>query len=132
MLSYTRVSMGFRLYQVIDILVYTRGIDICWAHQVINVFQPLSGHQHSSFIPGHRQSFVYARSSAIPCFIPGRSKLFTQWPQCGECFFSLYTPEERLLGRLHVWRLGERDPRLWDDSGQRVSSNRLSPGCPQW
>ena len=37
----------------------------------------------------------------------------------------LNTPEERFLGRLREWRLGERDPRLWDDSGQRVSSN-----CP--
>ena len=59
------------------ILVYTRGIHICWAYQVINVFQPWSDHQHS---------FVYTRSLAIPClyqvignslFIPGRSELFT-------------------------------------------------------
>ena len=59
------------------ILVYTRGIDICWVHQVINVFLPLSG---------HRQFFVYTRSSTIlrlyqvisdSLFIPGRSELFT-------------------------------------------------------
>ena len=58
------------------ILVYTRGIDICWVHQVINVFLPLSGHRQ----------FVYTRSSTILClyqvisdslFIPGRSELFT-------------------------------------------------------
>ena len=59
------------------ILVYTRGIDICWVHQVINVFQSLSGHQ---------QFFIYTRSSTIlrlyqvisdSLFIPGRSELFT-------------------------------------------------------
>ena len=59
------------------ILVYTRGIDICWVHQVINVFLPLSGHQ---------QFFVYTRSSTIlrlyqlisdSLFITGRSELFT-------------------------------------------------------
>ena len=59
------------------ILVYTRGIDICWVHQAINVFLPLSG---------HRQFFVYTRSSTIfrlyqvisdSLFIPGRSNLFT-------------------------------------------------------
>ena len=59
------------------ILVYTRGINICWVHQAINVFLPLSG---------HRQFFVYNRSSTIlrlyqaisdSLFIPGRSELFT-------------------------------------------------------
>ena len=59
------------------ILVYTRRIDICWAYQVINVFQPLSGHQ---------QFLVYTRSSTFlrlyqvigdSLFIPGRSGLFT-------------------------------------------------------
>ena len=59
------------------ILVYTRGIDICWVHQVINVFLPLSG---------HRQFLVYTRSSTFlrlyqvigdSLFIPGRSELFT-------------------------------------------------------
>ena len=58
-------------------LVYTRGIDICWVHQVINVFLPLSG---------HRQFLVYTRSSTFlrlyqvigdSLFIPGRSELFT-------------------------------------------------------
>ena len=59
------------------ILVYTRGIDICWVHLVINVFLPLSG---------NGQFFIYTRSSTILClyqvisnslFIPGRSELFT-------------------------------------------------------
>ena len=76
-LGHTRVSTGFRLYQVINNLVHTRGIDICWTHQVINVLFPLSGHQ---------QFFVYIRSSTIlrlyqvisdSLFIPGRSELFT-------------------------------------------------------
>ena len=38
------------------ILVYTRGIDISWVHQVINIFLPLSGHQ---------QILVYTRSSTF-------------------------------------------------------------------
>ena len=69
-MGYTRAATGF---QVINNLVYTRGIDICWVHQVINVFLQLSGHQ---------QFFVYTRSSTIlrlyqvisdSLFIPGRS-----------------------------------------------------------
>ena len=110
------------------VLVYTRGIDICWVHQVINVFLPLSG---------HRQFLVYTRSSTFlhlyqvisdSLFIPGEASYSHQWPLCGECFFGLYTPEERFLGRLCVWRLNEHDPRLWDDSGQRFSSNRPVSG----
>ena len=108
--------------------VYTRGIDICWVHQAINVLLPLSGHQQSSFIPGRQQSFVYTKSSAISCLYQGEAGYSHQWPRCGERFLCLYTPEERFLCRLHEWRLGERDPRLWDDSGQRVSSSRLVSG----
>ena len=40
----------------------------------------------------------------------------------------LNTPEERFLRRLLDWRLGERDPRGWEDPGQRVSSNCLGSG----
>ena len=70
-MDYTRAAMGF---QVIN---NPWGIDICWVHQVINVFQPLSG---------HRQFLVYTRSSTFFCLyqvigdsliIPGRSELFT-------------------------------------------------------
>ena len=77
------------------------------------------------FIPGHWQFLVYTRSLAIPCLYQGEASYSHQWLRCGERFFGLNTPEERFLGRLRVWRLGERDPCLWDDSGQRVSSN-----CP--
>ena len=70
----------------------------------------------------------------IPClyqvigdslFLPGEASYSHQWPRCGERFLGLNTPEERFLGRLREWHLGELDPFLWDDSGQRVSSN-----CP--
>ena len=108
--------------------VYTRGIDICWVHQAINVLLPLSSHQQSSFIPGRQQFFVYTRSSAIFCLYQGEAGYSHQWPRCGESFLCLYTPEERFLCRLYEWRLGELDPRLWDDSGQRVSSSRLVSG----
>ena len=90
------------------------------------------------FILGHRQFFVYTRSSAISSFIPGHQRFLVytrgeasyshQWPRCGERFLGRYTPDERFLGRLRVWRLGERDPRFWDDSGQRVSSSRPVSG----
>ena len=65
---YTRSSTILCLYQVID---------ICWGHQVTNVFLLLIGHQ---------QSFIYTRSSTILrlyqvisdlLFIPGGSGLFT-------------------------------------------------------
>ena len=84
--------------------------------------------KYSSFIPGHQQSFVYTRSPAISCLYQGEASYSHQWPRCGERFFGRYTPEERFLGRLRVWHLGERDPRLWDDSGQRVSSSRPVSG----
>ena len=108
--------------------VYTGGVDICWVHQVINVLLLLSGHQQSSLIPGRQQSFVYTRSSAISCLYQGEASYSHQWPSCGERFLGLYTPEERFLGRLREWRLGERNPRLWDDSGQLVSSSRSVSG----
>ena len=114
---YTRSSTSSCLYQ---------GTDICCVDQVIHILL---------FILGHRQFFVYTRSSAISLFIPGHQRFLVyirgevsyshQWPRCGERFFSRYTPDEWFLGRLHVWRLGEYDPRFWDDSGQRVSSS-----CP--
>ena len=119
--------------------VYTGGIDISWVHQVINVLLPLSGHQQSSYIPGRQQSFVYTRSSAISCLYQGEASYSHQWPRCWERFLGLYTPEERFLGRLREWRLGERDRYLWDDSGQRVSSSRpvsgmstIVGGCSAW
>ena len=66
-MGYTRSSTSSCLYQ---------GTDICRVDQVIRVLL---------FILGHRQFFVYTRSSAIPClyqvindslFILGRSELF--------------------------------------------------------
>ena len=39
-----------------------------------------------------------------------------------------YNAEERFLGRLREWRLGERDPRLWDGSGQRVVFSHPASG----
>ena len=64
----------------------------------------------------------------IPLLIPGEVSYSHQWPWCGERFLSLNTPEERFLGRLRDWRLGERDPRGWEGPGQRVSSNCLGSG----
>ena len=77
------------------------------------------------FIPGHGRFLVYTRSLAIPCLYQVEASYSHQWPRCGERFLGLNTPEEQFLGHLRVWRLGERNPRLWDDSRQRVSSN-----CP--
>ena len=117
---YTRSSTSSCLYQ---------GIDICRVDQVISILL---------FILGHRQFFVYTRSSAISSFILGHERFLDytrgeasysqQWPRCGERFLGRYTPDERFLGRLHVWRLGELDPRFWDDSGQRVPSSRPVSG----
>ena len=110
------------------ILVYTRDIDICWVHQVINVFLPLSGHQ---------QFFVYTRSSTIlhlyqvisdSLFIPGRSELFTPVAAVWGALLRPVHSRGAIFGPLACWRLGEGDPRLWDDSGQRVSSNRPVSG----
>ena len=55
----------------------------------------------SLFIPGHL---------VIPSFIPGEVSSSHQWPRCGERFFGRKTPEERFLGRLRDWCLGEGDP----------------------
>ena len=126
MLSYTRVSMGFRLYQVIDnpclyqghrYLLgtpgYQRILVVKWSSTILRLYQVID---NPSFIPGHKWFLVYTRE---------KRAYSHQWPRCVERFFGLYTPEERFLGRLRVWRLGERDPRLLDDSGQWVSSDCL-------
>ena len=60
--------------------------------------------------------------------IPGAVRYSHQWPGCGGRFLGRYNAEERFLGRLCEWRLGERDPRLGDDSGRRVVSSRPVSG----
>ena len=129
-MGYTRSSTSC-LYQ---------GTDICRVDQVIRVLL---------FILGHRQFFVYTRSSAISSFVPGHQRFLVytrgevsyshRWPWCGERFFGWKTPDERFLCRLRVWHLGELDPRFWDHSGQRVSSSRpvsgmskTVGGCSAW
>ena len=70
-------------------------------------------------IPGHQ---------GIPLLIPGEVRYSHQWPGCGGRFLDRYNAEERFRGYLHEWRLGEHDPRLWDDSGRRVVSSRPVSG----
>ena len=70
-------------------------------------------------------SSVYTRSSNDFLLIPGEASYSHQWPGCDGRILGRYNADERFLGRLHEWRLGERDPRLWDGSGRRVVSS-----CP--
>ena len=95
--------------------VYTRSSTSSCLYQVINVFL---------FIPGH-QHLVYTRSPNDFLHIPGKARYSHQWPGCGGRFLGRYNADERFLGRLREWRLGEHDPRLRDGSGQRVVSS-----CP--
>ena len=88
-------------------------------YQVINVFL---------FIPGHQRLLVYTRSFIGSLFITGEASYSHQWPGCGERFLGQYNADERFLGRLREWRLGERDPRLWEGSGRRVVSSRPVSG----
>ena len=97
----------------------------------------IPGHQRLLFIPGHQRplvytrsstSFVYTRASSDSLLIPGEASYSHQWPGCGGRFLGRYNADEWFLGRLHEWRLGERDPRLWDGSGQRVVSSRPVSG----
>ena len=109
-----------RLYQVINVfLVYTRSSTSSCLYQGINVFL---------FIPGHQRLLVYTRSSSDSLFIPGEASYSHQWPGCGERFLGWYNADEWFLGRLREWHLGERDPRLWEGSGQRVVSSRPVSG----
>ena len=99
--------------------------------QVIDNPRLYQGHQRLLGKPGlqrllagvrHVDSFVHKQvigdSLSIPghlairSFIPGEVSYSHQWPRCGEPFFGRKTPEERFLGRLRDWRLGERDPRV--------------------
>ena len=131
-MGYTIAATGFQvinnlcLYQGHRHLLGTPGHQslpaVKWSSTIPRLYQVIN---IPSFIPGHQHSFVYTRSLAIPCLYQVEASYSHQWSRCGERFFGLYTPEERFLGRLRVWRLGECDPRLCDDSGQRVSSN-----CP--
>ena len=61
-------------------------------------------------------------------FIPGEVRYSHQCPGCGGLFLGRYKAEERFLSRLRGWRLGDRDPHLWDDSGKRVVSSRTDSG----
>ena len=88
--------------------------------------------QFPLFVPGHNVSclyqvirgfLAYTRSSEDFLLIPGAVRYSHQWLGCGERFLGRYNAEERFLGRLREWRLGERDPRLGDDSGRRVVSS---------
>ena len=45
-------------------------------------------------------------------FIKGEVCYSHQRPGCDGCFLGRYSADERFLGRLRGWRLGERDPRL--------------------
>ena len=94
-------------------------------YQVINVLLFIPDHRRLLFIPGHQRPFVYTRSSSDFLFIPGEASYSHQWPGCGGRFLGRYNSDERFLGRLCEWRLGERDPRLWDGSERRVVSS-----CP--
>ena len=97
----------------------------------------IPGHQQLLFIPGHQRPLVYTRSSTSSVYtrsssdsllIPGEARYSHQWPGCGGRFLGRYNADERFLGRLREWRLGERDPRLGDDSGWRVVSSRPVSG----
>ena len=107
LLVYTRSSTSSYLYQVINVFCL---------YQVINVLLFMPSHQHLSFIPG---------ASSDSLLIPGEASYSHQWLGRGGRFLGRYNADERFLGRLQEWRLGERDPRLWDGSGRRVVSSRL-------
>ena len=98
------------------LLVYTRSSTSSCLYQVINVFL---------FIPGHQHPLVYTRSSNDFLLIPGEGRYSHQWPGCGGRFLGGYNADEWFLGRFLEWHLGERDPRLWNGSGQQVVSS-----CP--
>ena len=57
----------------------------------------------------------------IPRLYQSEASYSHQWPWCGERFLGLSTAEERFLGRLRDWHLGERDPRGWEGPVQRIS-----------
>ena len=97
----------------------------------------IPGHQRLLFIPGHQRPlvftrsstfFVYTRASSDSLLIPGEASYSHQWPGCGGHFLGRYNADERFLGRLREWCLGERDPCLWDGSGQRVVSSHPVSG----
>ena len=117
-------------------MVYTRTATRVWVIDNPCLYQ---GHQHLLGKPGlqrllagarHVDSSVYSRSPVIPLLIPGEVSYSHQWPWCGERFLGLNTPEERFLGRLQDWRLGERDPRCWEGPGQRVSTTGTASKMP--
>ena len=91
-----------RLYQGHRRLLGKPGLQLLAGVRHIDSFVHKQVIGDSLFIPGHL---------VIPSFIPGEVSYSHQWPQCGEHFFGRKTPEERFLGRLRDWRLGERDPR---------------------
>ena len=115
------------------ILVYTRGIDIYWVHQVINVFLPLSG---------HRQFFVYTRSSTIlrlyqvindSLFIPrGKRAIHTSGRGVGSAS-SACTLQRSNSWAVCVCGAWARAIHAYGTIlGSEFPPTVQSPGCPQW
>ena len=76
-----------------------------------------------------RGFLAYTRSSEDFLLIPGHQGIpCSDQVKCVIHTSGRYNAEKRFLGRLREWRLGERDPRLWDDSGRRVVSSRPVSG----
>ena len=114
------VTVSFVYTRSRRFLVYTRPKDS---------FLLIPGHQtFSCLYQVIRHFLAYTRSSDDFLLIPGEERYSHQWPGCGGRFSGRYNAEEQFLGRLREWRLGERDPRLWDGSGQRVVSSRPASG----
>ena len=105
--------------------VYTRSRRFLVHSRSKGNFLLIPGHDVFLFTPGHNVFLLHTRSQYDSLFIPGEACYSHQCPGCGGRFLGRYNAEERFLGCLREWRLGERDPRLWDGSGQRVVSS-----CP--
>ena len=87
-----------------------------WCHSFLCLYQvtmiPCSYQVKRCFLAytRSRRFLVYTRSKDDSLFIPGEARYSHQCPGCGGRFLGRYNAEERFLGRLREWRLGERDP----------------------
>ena len=104
--------------------VYTRSRCFLVHTRSKDSFLLIPGRDVFWFTPGHNVFLLTPGHNTIPLFIPGAARYSHQCPGCGGRFLGRYNAEERFLECLREWRLGERDPRLWGGSGQRVVSSR--------
>ena len=95
--------------------------------KVVTISPAYSSVTTSLVYPSVTTSLVYPSVTTSLVYISGVGWSH-QRPAGAERFLGRYSAEERFLGRLWRWRLGDLDPRLRGDSERRAGSSHSESG----